>query len=71
MFRTFFAKFASSLRSSKVHNEIQNQHVNYEFDWLLVLQGPIRDFVYKLACEFQYELPNFAMKFGAFVVKVS
>ena len=48
-----------------------NQFVNYAFDWLLLLQWPIRDFVYKLACEFQYELPNFATKFGTFVVKVS
>jgi hypothetical protein len=30
------------------------QFVNYAFDWLLLLQGPIKDFVYKLACEFQY-----------------
>ena len=37
-----------------------NQFVNYAFDWLILLQEPIRDFVYKLACEFQYELPNFA-----------
>ena len=36
------------------------QFVNNAFDWLLLLQGPIRDFVYKLICEFQYELPNFA-----------
>jgi predicted DCC family thiol-disulfide oxidoreductase YuxK len=55
-----------------------NQFVNYAFDWLILLHGPIRDFVYKLACEFQYELPNlrnelanFATKFGTFVVKVS
>jgi hypothetical protein len=48
-----------------------NQFVNYAFDWLHLLQGAIRDFVYKLACEFQYELPNFATKFGTFVVKVS
>jgi hypothetical protein len=48
-----------------------NQFVNYAFDLLLLLQGPIRDFVYNLACEFQYELANFATKFGTFVVKVS
>jgi hypothetical protein len=35
-----------------------NQFVNYAFDWLLLIQGPIRDFFYKLACEFQYELAN-------------
>jgi hypothetical protein len=35
-----------------------NQFVNNAFDWLILLQGPIRDFVYKY--EFQYELPNFA-----------
>jgi hypothetical protein len=46
----FVAKFASPLRSSKVH-----KFVNYAFDWLqfFSLQGPIRDFVYKLACQFQ------------------
>jgi hypothetical protein len=65
MFRT------SSLRSSKVHYEFTNQFVNNAFDWLLLLQGPIRDFAYKWVCEFQYELPNFATKFGTFVVKVS
>jgi hypothetical protein len=27
---------------------------------ILLLQGPIRHFVYKLVCEFQYEFPNFA-----------
>jgi hypothetical protein len=51
-----------------------NQFVNYAFDWLLLLQGPIKDFVYKLTCGFQYELlnlaTNFATKFGTFVVKV-
>jgi hypothetical protein len=32
-------------------------------DWLIFVQGPIRGFVYKPACEFQYELLNFTMKF--------
>ena len=74
--------FRTSLRNSQVRCGVQkfimrftNQFVNYAFDWLLLLQGPIRDFVYKLACEFQYELPNFATnfatKFGTFVFKVS
>ena len=60
-------KFRTSLRSSQVCCEVQkfimrftNQFVNHAFDWLLLLHRPIRDFVYKLACEFQYELPNFA-----------
>ena len=59
--------FRTSLRSSQVRCEVQKfimrftyQFVNNAFDWLLLLQGPIRDFVYKLTCEFQYELPNFA-----------
>ena len=44
--------FQTLLRSSKVHNEIISQTiVNYTFDWLLLLQGPIKDFVYKLACK--------------------
>jgi hypothetical protein len=50
---------------------LTDQFVNYAFDWLLLLQGPIGDFVYKLACEFQYELANFVTKFGTFVVTVS
>ena len=41
-----------------------NQFVSYAFDWLFLLHGPIRDFVYKLACEFQYELTNFATNFA-------
>jgi hypothetical protein len=63
--RNFDHKCSASLRSSQVRCEVQkfimrftNQFVNYAFDWLLLIQGPIRDFVYKLACEFQYELAN-------------
>jgi hypothetical protein len=48
-----------------------NQFANYAFDWLLLLQGPIRESVYKLVSEFQYELPNFATKFGTFAVQVT
>jgi hypothetical protein len=46
--------FWTSLRSSQVRCEVQkciiiftNQFVNYALDWLLLLQGPIKDFVYK------------------------
>jgi hypothetical protein len=63
--RKFVAKFKRFIM------RFTNQFVNDAFDWLILLQGPIRDFVYKLACEFQYELPNFATKFGTFVVNVS
>ena len=59
--------FRTSLRSWQVRCEVQkfimrftNQFTNYASDWLPLLQWPIRDFVYKLACEFQYELANFA-----------
>jgi hypothetical protein len=52
--RKFVAKFKRFIM------RFTNQFVNDAFDWLLLLQGPIRDFVYKLACEFKYELPNFA-----------
>ena len=38
--------------------------VNKPSDWLIFVQGPIRGFVYKLACEFQYERMNFTTKFG-------
>ena len=46
------------LRSSKVHNlnHIHKPFVNNAFDWLLLVQEPIRGFVYNPACEFQYEL---------------
>jgi hypothetical protein len=66
-FPNFVVKFTRLLWSSQDCCEVQkfimrftNQFVSYAFDWLLLLHGPIRDFVYKLACEFQYELPNFA-----------
>ena len=52
--RKFVAKFKRFMMRST------NQIVNDAFDLLLLLQGPIRDFVYNLACEIQYELPNFA-----------
>jgi hypothetical protein len=54
--------FQSSLRSSKVHNHIHKPFVNNAFDWLLLVQGPSRGFVYN--CEFHYELLNFATKLG-------
>ena len=39
-----------------------SQLVNKASDWLIFVQGSIRGFVYKPACEFQYELLNFTMK---------
>jgi hypothetical protein len=36
-----------------------NRFVNNAFDWLIFVQGPIKGFVYKPACEFQHELLNF------------
>jgi hypothetical protein len=36
-----------------------SQFVYKATDWLIFVQGPIRGFVYKLACEFQYERLNF------------
>jgi hypothetical protein len=56
--------FQSLLRSSKVHNHIHKLFVINAFEWLLLLQGPIRGFVYNPACEFQYELLNFTTKLG-------
>ena len=56
-----------------------NQFTNYTSNWLLLLQGPIRDrdFVYKLACKFRYGFPNLeqtcelcVVKFRTFVVNV-
>ena len=41
-----------------------SRFVNNALDWLIFVQGPIRGFVYKLACEFQYERLNFITKFG-------
>ena len=44
--------FRISLRCSQVRCEVQrfvrftNQFVNDAFDWLILLQGPIRDYVY-------------------------
>ena len=39
-------------------------YVNKVSDWSLNKSKPIRGFVYIRACEFQYELLNFATKFG-------
>ncbi len=39
--------------------DIQQPVVYYAFDWLLLIQGPIRGLIY----EFQYEFLNFIMKF--------
>jgi hypothetical protein len=36
------------LRSSKVDNHIHKPFVNNAFDWLLLVQGPIRGFVYTI-----------------------
>jgi hypothetical protein len=41
-----------------------SRFVNKSSDWLIFVQGPIRGFVYKLVCEFQYERLNFTTKFG-------
>ncbi len=50
--------------NSKVHNEIHiYQFVKLAFDWLLFNVYSIRNFVYKPACEFHYELLNFATNF--------
>jgi hypothetical protein len=54
--------FQSSLRSLKVYNHIHKSLVNNAFDWLLLVQGPVREFVYDPAREFQYELLNFTTK---------
>jgi hypothetical protein len=56
--------FKTSLWSSKVHNEIHNPVVNKASNCLIFVKGPIRGFVYKPTCEFQYELLNFTTKFG-------
>ena len=52
IFQISFQSSPSSLRSSKFILKFTSQ--------------PIRGFVYKPACEFQYELENFATKFGIF-----
>jgi hypothetical protein len=57
---------------SKLHCEVQkffilkitSRFVNKAFDWLIFVQGPIKGFVYKPDCEFQYELLNFTTQFG-------
>jgi hypothetical protein len=59
LWSNFVAKFKSSLRSSKVHNEIHKAVCKLRIWLASLLQRPIWDFVYKLACEFQYERPNF------------
>ena len=41
-----------------------SRFVNKASDWSLNKNKPIRGFVYKLACEFQYKLLNFTTKFG-------
>ncbi len=43
--------------------DIQKLVVNYAFDWHLLIQGPIKRFVYKLSCEFQHEPLDFIVKF--------
>jgi hypothetical protein len=46
--------FQSSLRSSKLHNHIHKPFVNNAFDWLLLVQGSIRGFVYDLFIYFLF-----------------
>jgi hypothetical protein len=58
------SSFQISLRSSKVHNHIHKPFVNNAFDWLLLVQEPIRGFVYNPVNEFQHEVLNFATKLG-------
>ena len=41
-----------------------SRFVNKASDWSLNKNKPIRGFVYKPACEFQYELLNFTTKYG-------
>jgi hypothetical protein len=56
--------FWTSLWSSKVHTEI-HKPVCKQSLWLVPNKNkPIRGFVYKPACEFQYKLLNFTTKFG-------
>ena len=41
-----------------------SRFVNKASNWLIFVKGPIRGFVYKPTCEFQYELLNFTTKLG-------
>ena len=56
----FVPKFAKFVPKFKVHIEVHKA-----FDWTNSIHGPIRDF-YKPACEFQYELLNFATNLRTF-----
>jgi hypothetical protein len=48
----------------KVHNFIHKLVNNAFVEWLFLVQGPIKGFVYNPACEFQYEPLNFTTKLG-------
>ena len=57
----FVPKFAKFVTKFKVHiKNLQTGFLNKAFDWTNSIHGPIKGFVYKPACEFQYELLNFA-----------
>ena len=68
----FIVILRASSKSSEIRCEVQkfisgfaSRFVNYAFDWLVRVSGPITAFVYKLACEFWKfnELLNFATNF--------
>ena len=62
----FVPNFVSSLRSSKIHNEIRaSRFVNKVSDWLHVIESnqSNSNFTNCMVCEFHYELLNFATNF--------
>ena len=58
----FHSKFCKSIVKSKVHNllKLANWFCKQAFDWVILIHGSIRGFVYIPSFEFQHELLNFA-----------